>query len=314
MKDQDFRNRQAKLLQTREELGPAEGVRACEVLLGEGQLSEVQTARVTFIRAQFRMELTPSLVDAPKKLRDSIAMMRQHYVAGHPDRDQVEMVDRHFFGPRDTSVTAWKTHAQAGELVNQGQHEAARDLLVPLEDHPNVVLRAFVKLGLMSLSANLDDHERALHLAKNAADLVERLEVGHWARRSVEKLVLSRVCIIRKTVFPEPLLSSLSAAIGAVNEGSTDALKLWESALSEVKKSGLPGPIDEAQRIDRLLTGFEGPLALLVAFRSMKQARESGGEKAILDATEAAYYIAYEHDAHTTIRELEDFLVQAGRF
>lgn len=318
MNSEEFEQRCAKLIQFQIKEGSVKGLEACQGLLAQ-DLETAQEERLLFIAAQFMIELPERFEEGRQGLIQSIAKLRKRFVAGHPDRDQVELIARRAFGPQSLAnlpdeARAWDIHQRAGVLSNNGQAAEAEELLESIEHVSRPVLRSHLLMARMVLSWNKGDPESALRFAQQAADVAATLEVGHWARREVEKTVLSRVGVIRKSIFHEPFRSQLSGAIEAVNEGDKNSLKLWKSAVEAVEEDGSLETIEEVRRIDRLLTGFSGPLALLVAFEEMKLAEESGSEAAILDATEAAYFVAYEHDAHSTAQELEAFLISAGRF
>jgi hypothetical protein len=319
LKPELFLSKQAELLEIREERGAEQGLIACETLPLES-LTEVQAARVAFIRAQFLAEIPDRLEQGRDALKASISALRAIYVAGHPDRDQLEFVDKRAFGPQSVCnppdvANAWKKYKQAAQYSNQGEPDKAESLLSSLRGrHRSTVLDCHLKLAEMTLAWNQENPWRALEYAQQAADIASELERGHWARRYVEEKVLPRVVVIRNSVFPDPLRSHLVEAIDAVNNGEKTSLGLWRAALQRVIESGSPEAVQEAERIDRLLTGFSGPLALLVAFEEMKKAQASGELAETLDAMEAAYFVAFEHGAQETVRQLESALEAAGRF
>lgn len=318
MEEQLFRERHGALQTLFESDGAVAAIRASEELL-KADLEEEKSHFVGLMRAQFLIELPERHEEAAEALHLHIKYFRERFMAGHPDRDQVESIHRQAFGPKSLVNppelrAAWEVYQRAAGLCNDGESEKAVQLLATIDTLEDIILRSHCHMARTTLNWNLSQPEEAVHQAHQAADLVASLEPGHWTRRAVESSVLSKVCVIRKSVFEEPLRGALSQAINAVNEQSQASLRLWREAMKLVNESDDAKAKAEAGRMNRLLTGFEGPLALLVAMEAMQKARDRGDHSEIVLATEAAYYIAYEHDAHTSARELESFLVSVGRF
>lgn len=298
--------------------GAETAVEAAEALMEMG-LDDEQSQHVRLMKAQFVIAIPERIEEGAEELHCCIEFFRRKHMPGHPDRDQIENIDRQAFGPKSLAnpsglKLAWETYQKSARLSNDGEVESAKQLLESLSGLEDRVLRAHVLMGHSSIAWNCGNPEKSIEFAQESADAVAELEPGHWARRTVEKTIIPKVAVVRKSVFPEPARGQLSKAIRSINAQDPDSLRLWREALAALNGAYDENAKAEAQRIDRLLTGFEGPLALLVAMERMQKAKSREQLDEIIATTESAYYIAYEHGADSTARELERFLESVGRF